>query len=214
MPKPARRPRDDDDEDEDDDRRPRRSSRRRDEDDEDDDIPPGTPRVYVHLKCHRKTRMPDDVIVAYLDNPFAFGHQTNCSYCDKVVPWEKCEWVESGENLLDYFEDMQARMLLSGRDPREDQGARAMIFIGPLMGVVMGGGAGAFIASRAEVKWVWGALIGIPIGVGIAAAQWFRERRDYAATVKKYDRQLFKKFYARHPDEKPGKKRKSRRDDD
>src|SRR5687767_6005281 len=120
MPKPARRRPDDDSGDDD---RPARRGRARVGDDEEDDgqsrrrgrrrdgIPPGTPRVYVHKKCGRHTEMPADVIRTYLDNPFAFGHQTTCSYCDKEVPWEKCEWEETGENLLDYFEDLQARAL-------------------------------------------------------------------------------------------------------
>ena len=90
-----------------------------------------------------------------------------------------------------------------------------MIYIDPITGLVILGIVGALFAREIGLTRPVGALIGAAIGVVFGLGKWFQERLAYDRTKAEYDRQLFKKFYARHPDEKPGKKRKkARRDDD
>jgi hypothetical protein len=227
MPRPSRRPRDEDEDDlprrrrrdDEDDDRPARSRRVVDEDERprkrgrpDDGVPPGTPRVYVHRKCGKKTEMPADVIRDYLENPFAYGHQTTCDYCDKVVPWKNCEWVETDQNLLEYFEDMQARLLLTGEDPRTNKEGGFLIWFAPLFGGIFLGLGGALLGYKMGSALI-GGVAGLLLGVGVGFIHYYRETQDFEQIREEYDRQLFKKFYDRHPDEKP-KKKKARRADD
>src|SRR5262245_8160498 len=120
---PRRRRRDDEDDDrslpswrrtadEEDYDRPRRKARRAKPEDE---IPEDTPRVYKHKKCGAKVRMPDDVILVYLDDPFFYNEFTDCSRCGDAVPRRECVWVDTGQRMDEYFEDLQAEAIISGR---------------------------------------------------------------------------------------------------
>lgn len=69
----------------------------------------GVPRVYVHRKCGAATGMPEEIIRTYLKNPFMYmADATFCTGCGKHVPFRQCEWVETGENLQSYMDDMRA----------------------------------------------------------------------------------------------------------
>jgi hypothetical protein len=70
-------------------------------------IPHDEPRSYLHHACGQVTIMPDKVIQQYLDNPRSFSRSTFCAYCKKQVPEQDCTWQETGENLRDYFNQLQ-----------------------------------------------------------------------------------------------------------
>lgn len=70
-------------------------------------IPPDEPRSYLHHACGQVTVMPEMVIHQYLDNPHSFSRSTYCAYCKKQVPEQDCTWQETGENLHDYFNQLQ-----------------------------------------------------------------------------------------------------------
>ena len=208
-PRRRARARDDDEDDE----RPRNRKRRDDDDDDDDDdgIPEGTPRVFIHAKCGCKTTMPADVIETYLDNPFHFDPKTHCSECDKAVPIEKCNWVGTEESLFTYFEDLQARALLAGNDQRTNQeGVRARDWHWHIITGVIAGAIGAGASVKFGAHFAIGAAIGFIFGTGSMFLQGWRSDKAYDEAVRKYDRKLFRNFYERYPDEKPGKKNKKR----
>ncbi|MGL4419151.1 MAG: hypothetical protein ACRCZF_00675 [Gemmataceae bacterium] len=202
-----RRPPDDDDEDDEEEEEAPPKKRRSRKQAEDDGLPRGTPRQYVHLSCGEVTTMPTDVIETYLDNPFHFAPMTYCAECEKDVPNKKCEWEETGENLNDYFEDLQARKLLSGEDPRRD---KIIPYLIPVITVIAGGVMGYFAAVKFEQKPVVGVIGGVLLVGLIVGIRTYFHRRNYLQIKEEYDRKLFKRFYERHPDERPQKKRKKR----
>src|SRR5438093_4340016 len=122
MPPPSRRRREDEDArsrrrtgpraDDEDEERPSRKSRRAEPKHE---IPQETPRVYKHKKCGAKVRMSDDVVLTYLDDPFYYNEFTHCPRCGGDVPRSQCVWVETGQRMDEYFEDLQAEAIISGR---------------------------------------------------------------------------------------------------
>lgn len=70
-------------------------------------IPKNEPREYVHHTCGYTTIMPDEVIQAYLADPYTFDNTTFCANCKRQVPDTECTWVESGEQLRSYMERLQ-----------------------------------------------------------------------------------------------------------
>jgi hypothetical protein len=203
----ARRRHDEDDEEEYDDR-PRRKRRR----DGDDDIPPGTPRVYVHEGCGCKTKMPADVTREYLENPFELGEAplTWCGECDEDVPWKKCHWAETRQNLYEYIDDLRAEMVISGDDPRTGPTYIwwAPIAFGAVLGIVA-----ALIAAKEGLSVVLLGLLGAVVGALIGAGWMVREYSANRKESEEWNRKLLKRYYKRHPEAKQ-KKTRSRSDED
>ena len=52
--------------------------------------------------------MPTEVIRSYLVNPFLYSGVTFCTGCGEYVPHRDCFWVETGQSLQEYFDDLRA----------------------------------------------------------------------------------------------------------
>ena len=223
--RPARRARRDRDEVEDDDPLPRRARQDRDEVEDDDppprrksrrdenELPAGTPTVYVHEKCKRKTEMPADVIREYLENPFDLGEEptTTCTRCKEDVPWHDCYWEETEQNLYEYLDDLRGEMFVSGKDPRP--GTPGLNWLLLILGAGLGGAAGAGIGKKIGNLVLAGA-VGAVVGA-IGGFIWmFIDRSKTIKSFEEWNRKLVKRYYKRHPEAQPKSKKKSRRDDD
>jgi hypothetical protein len=68
----------------------------------------GVPSVYVHGRCGVATRMPEEIIRSYLQNPFLYSANTYCCGCATHVPHRECAWTETGEDLQSYFDGLRA----------------------------------------------------------------------------------------------------------
>ena len=69
----------------------------------------GVPTVYVHRKCGAATGMPEEIVRSYLQNPYLYmADATFCTGCGKHVPFRQCEWMETGENLREYMDELRA----------------------------------------------------------------------------------------------------------
>lgn len=67
------------------------------------------PQVYVHRKCGVATRMPEEIIRSYLQNPFMYmADETFCCGCRKHVPFRECVWTETNEDLQAYTDRLRA----------------------------------------------------------------------------------------------------------
>lgn len=65
------------------------------------------PCEYRHAACGGVTRMPQEVIEEYLEDPDAFAGTTFCAHCRREVPDAECSWVETGERLDAYMRRLQ-----------------------------------------------------------------------------------------------------------
>lgn len=69
----------------------------------------GVPTAYVHGQCGVATRMPDEIIRSYLQNPYLYlADTTFCVGCGRQVPYAECTWSQTGENLQQYFDALRA----------------------------------------------------------------------------------------------------------
>jgi tetratricopeptide (TPR) repeat protein len=69
----------------------------------------GIPVAYIHKSCGVGTRMPDEIVRSYLNNPYLYlADTTFCVGCGKHVPNAECHWSETGENLQKYFDTLRA----------------------------------------------------------------------------------------------------------
>jgi hypothetical protein len=205
----ARRRVDDDDDDDDDDdyeEPPRRAKKKA------TPLPPGTPITYVHEKCDGETEMPEEEIRKYLKNPIELGEEptTYCSECDKNVPWKRCFWKETEQNLYEYIDDLRGELVVNGRDPRD--GGVSYNWLYPIAGAVVLGllvGAGS---KRMPGVGVLGGLVAAVVGfIGGAIYMWY-EQQQTQKVFDEWNDKLVKRYYKRHPEAKKSKKR--RRDDD
>jgi len=70
------------------------------------------PKVYQHRKCGGATGMPEEIIRSYLKNPYMYmADATFCTGCGKHVPFRECVWVETGEDLQTYMDNLRAAKL-------------------------------------------------------------------------------------------------------
>ena len=182
---PSRRPRDEDEDD-----RSRRRARSRDEDNQvdrprrtsrraepEDEIPEDTPRVYKHKKCGAKVRMPDDVIVTYLDDPFFHNEFTDCPRCGDAVPRRECVWVDTGQRLDEYFEDLQADAIISGHEYKLPGPPWFYILIPPvpLVGLALAMAKNIGISNIAAI--LIALAVGLPIGFIWTWLQWKKDKQ-------------------------------------
>lgn len=66
------------------------------------------PSVYEHDRCGKCTRMPDDIIRSYLRNPFLYNDKTFCASCGTYYHTREFTWVETGETLYEYNQNLKA----------------------------------------------------------------------------------------------------------
>ncbi len=71
----------------------------------------GVPRVYRHARCGGGTGMPEEIIRSYLVNPLLYIDRTFCCRCGDYVNPAELKWVETGENLMDYWGSLRAAYL-------------------------------------------------------------------------------------------------------
>src|SRR5690349_12904232 len=70
----------------------------------------GVPKVYRHRKCGVATGMPEEIIRSYLKDPFLYSADTTfCCGCHRHVPLRECIWVETGEDLQSYTNQLRAK---------------------------------------------------------------------------------------------------------
>jgi hypothetical protein len=218
----ARRPHDGDD-----DERPRRKSRPEPDPDEDDDeddrprkkpnkggLPAGTPRVYVHKKCRESTEMPIDIIREYLENPFELGEEptTQCSHCEDDFPWKDFKWEETNENCYEYLDELRGKMIVEGNDPRPE---RVSYNVGyPIGGAIICAAIGGALSKPLGQPRVILGAAGAGVGLLIGAVYMLIQRGRDQTEQDEWNRKLIARYYKRHPELKPAKKKKPRDDDD
>ena len=67
----------------------------------------GVPQVYRHAKCHQITGMPEKIVRSYLVNPMLYSDETFCTGCHTYVPHCEVAWVDTGQTLAEYFEQLR-----------------------------------------------------------------------------------------------------------
>jgi hypothetical protein len=67
----------------------------------------GVPRTYRHGKCNEATTMPAEIIRSYLTDPTLYSDFTFCCGCNDYVHQSEVAWVETGQSLDDYFEQLK-----------------------------------------------------------------------------------------------------------
>ncbi len=79
----------------------------------------GVPQVYVHHRCGVETCMPEDIVRSYLKDPYLYSaDETFCCGCGRHVPNRQCSWVESDENLQEYFGRLRRAAVTGSRSRR------------------------------------------------------------------------------------------------
>jgi hypothetical protein len=69
----------------------------------------GVPQVYAHRRCGKATRMPEEIVRSYLQNPYFYtADETYCTGCRTHVPLGECVWTETGEDLQTYMDRLRA----------------------------------------------------------------------------------------------------------
>ncbi|MFK8112029.1 MAG: HesB/IscA family protein [Rubripirellula sp.] len=69
----------------------------------------GVPKHYRHAKCQRVTGMPEEIIRSYLANPSLYNDHTFCVGCGDYIHMSELDWVETGQNLLDYMDELRSK---------------------------------------------------------------------------------------------------------
>jgi hypothetical protein len=174
-------------------------ARRRYEDEEEED---DEPRVYRHDECGERTVMPDDLVRAYLADPFRFNDTTYCCGCEEYVPNRECVWVRTGQPLDEYFDELEAEAIRAGRGPRRTPG-----WILPILFAV-GAGFGLCVAG-AKVANGPGAVIGGVLGSVGGAVSGLVVWRTRRAPAPQRSRQRDDDEY-----ERPRRRRRRRDEDD
>lgn len=67
----------------------------------------GIPQQYHHAKCDHVTEMPEEIIRSYLVNPFLYDDHTFCCGCSAYVPMSELQWIESGQLVQDYMDQLR-----------------------------------------------------------------------------------------------------------
>lgn len=65
------------------------------------------PETYFHSLCKVSTRMPEEIIRSYLVNPFLYNEYTFCCGCNDYILQQELYWCETGQCLMDYFQELQ-----------------------------------------------------------------------------------------------------------
>lgn len=65
------------------------------------------PRSFRHNKCGAITQMPVQVVATILRDPHLVGDFILCKTCGGPVPLAECRWVETGQDLQAYIDDLR-----------------------------------------------------------------------------------------------------------
>lgn len=169
--------------------------------------------MYVHKKCRGQTEMPADVIREYLDNPFELGEEpdTYCSRCKDDVPWTKCEWTETGQNMYEYIDDVRAEMHIRGDDPRS--GVVSYNWLLLVFGAGLGGGLG-YGVGKGMKSVLLPTAAGVVVGLAAGAVYMVYQRGVEQKERDEWNRKLVARYYKRYPDRRPSKGKRPRPVDD
>jgi hypothetical protein len=66
----------------------------------------GVPSEYLHAQCGGRTEMPVEIIRSYLANPTIYNDESFCCGCGQYVNTRKLVWVDTGQTLHEYNEDL------------------------------------------------------------------------------------------------------------
>ena len=69
----------------------------------------GVPRSYQHSKCGAGTGMPEEIIRSYLVRVDIYSSETFCTGCNDYVPHRECFWIETGQSLDEYMQDLRRK---------------------------------------------------------------------------------------------------------
>lgn len=120
----------------------------------------GVPRAYRHGKCGVATEMSEDLIRTYLADPFFYSNRTFCCGCGSHVRHRELTWVETGENVADYFRRLRAAVpLFDARRWRVVGNYLVVAAVGAVILGLLGLGAGALVGH-----WLLGLLTGAGVG--------------------------------------------------
>ncbi len=65
------------------------------------------PRVFRHEPCGQLTQMPVSVMATILRDPHLVGDTGRCAHCERWVPLAECVWVETGQDLQTFLDDLR-----------------------------------------------------------------------------------------------------------
>jgi hypothetical protein len=78
------------------------------------------PQVYEHKSCGGMTQMPEEVIRSYLADPFLYNDSSFCTGCNRYVPTQELFWMETGESVFRYTQNLRRDYLIKqGMPPQE-----------------------------------------------------------------------------------------------
>lgn len=75
------------------------------------------PQTYQHARCGGMTIMPEEIIRSYLADPFLYNDQSFCTGCNKYVSMRELYWLETGESLFDYQQQLRRDYIAQNRIP-------------------------------------------------------------------------------------------------
>jgi len=128
------------------------------------------PQDYEHQACGGVTRMPEEVIRSYLADPFLYNDHSFCTGCNRYVPTQELFWIETGEQVFRYNQNLRRDYLLKqGVPPQEIRYAANGTVLKPKKS---GSSAGCIVAAILSVVLLLGAG-GI---VAVAGLFWFLAR--------------------------------------
>ena len=110
----------------------------------------GVPRVYVHRKCGVATGMPEEIIRSYLKNPYMYSDKTFCCGCGGHVPLQECEWVETGQDLQSYNDEL--RRSKPEMKPKRGCFATVLLFTSALLLGIVAYSSSAVLAHPSTVS--------------------------------------------------------------
>ncbi|MEM6930364.1 MAG: hypothetical protein AAF602_25730 [Myxococcota bacterium] len=66
------------------------------------------PRTFRHEPCGTVTELPATVLATILRDPHLVADTTRCAHCKKLVPFSECVWVETGQDLQSFLDELRA----------------------------------------------------------------------------------------------------------
>jgi hypothetical protein len=75
------------------------------------------PRVYLHRRCRGQTVMPEEIVRSYLVNPFLYNDYTFCCGCNDYIHHDELVWVETGQRLGEYFDELKEEYIEEYGEP-------------------------------------------------------------------------------------------------
>src|SRR5262249_29845401 len=113
------------------------------------------PRAFVHQVCGGTTEMPAEQIHGRLTNPHGYNDWVHCAKCDGFVSRHECRWVDTAENLAEFF----GRAKATAPPPPESK----VVYAVPVVLAALGAIIGSLILDGSHVAL--GAVIGFALGV-------------------------------------------------